>query len=229
MRIEKKILFASALLAVAGFSHAEVSSTVAITSDYDFRGLTQTDEDPALQASVDYASDDGWYVGAWASNVDFPGYDGSLELNLYTGYAGELDSGLGWDVGLVWYVYPGSDSSATEDKLEDFPEIYGKLSYNVFSAALWYSNDYGGADESSMYLEGGVDLPLPRDFSLGLHAGYSFGDYWDDVEEKYVDYSIGVGYSLDNFDLSLRYVDTDIDDYDDRVIFTVTTTFPWAD
>lgn len=221
--------FIPALLLVSAVASAEVTSTVTLTSDYDFRGLTQTDEDPALQASIDYAAEGGWYVGAWASNVDFPGYDGSLEVDLYTGFAGETDAGLGWDVGFVYYAYPSSDNTDTEEKLEGFPEIYGKISHGIFSGALWYSNDFGGSDESAMYLEGNVGIPLPRDFSLNLHAGYSFGDYWDDVEEdKYIDYSIGVGYTFQQFELGLAYVDTDIDGLDERVIFTVSTTFPWA-
>lgn len=218
-----------ALLLVSAAASAEVTSTVTLTSDYDFRGLTQTDEDPALQASIDYAAEGGWYVGAWASNVDFPGYDGSLEVDFYTGFAGETDAGLGWDVGLVYYAYPSSDNTATESKLESFPEIYGKLSHGIFSGALWYSNDFGGSDENAMYLEGNADIPLPQNFSVNLHVGYSFGDYWDDVEgDKYIDYRVGVGYTLNQFDLQLAYVDTDIDGLDDRVIFTVSTTFPWS-
>ena len=223
------VLAAIGLLS-ASAAHAEISSTWTLTSDYDFRGITQTDEDPALQASFDYAAETGWYVGAWASNVDFPGYDGSLELDLYTGFSGGEEDGLGWDVGLVWYTYPGSDSSDTEDKIADFPEIYGGITYGIWSGKLWYSNDFGGTDESSIYLDGGVDIPLPRDLSLSVHAGYSDGDGIDASYgvSNYFDYSVGIGYTLDNFNLSLKYVDTDIDDADtDRVIFTVSTTLPW--
>jgi uncharacterized protein (TIGR02001 family) len=223
-----RLLLSVPLMLVGASVDAEVSSTVTLTSDYDFRGLTQTDEDPALQVSLDYVADDGWYVGAWTSNVDFPGYDGSLELDLYTGFAGELDSGLGWDVGLTWYTYPGSDNTATEDELESAPEIYGLVSLGMFSAAVWYSNDYAGSGENAMYVEGGVRVPLPRELSLDLHAGYSFSDYWDDVEgDKYSDYSVGLQYSIESLDLQLRYVDTDRDEDDDRVIFSVVTTFPW--
>lgn len=224
------LLAALGLLSMSAGAHAEISSTWALTSDYDFRGITQSDEDPALQASIDYAGDNGWYIGAWASNIDFPGFDGSVELDLYTGFSGGEEDGLGWDVGLVWYTYPGSDSSATEEKIRDFPEIYGGITYGIWSGKLWYSNDFGGTDESSIYLEGGIDIPLPRNLSLAIHAGYSDGDGIKASYgvSNYFDYSIGIGYKLQNFDLSLKYVDTDLDDADtDRFIFTISTTLPW--
>jgi uncharacterized protein (TIGR02001 family) len=219
-----RILAALGLLSAAGAANAEVSATVTATSDYDYRGFTQTDEDPALQASIDYADDSGWYIGAWGSNVDFGPGDPNAELDVYTGFSGGEEDGLGWDVGIVGYFYPSASDI-------NFAEIYGGLSHGMFSTKLWYSNDFGGSSEDAMYLQGDVEVPLPQNFSLALHAGYSFGDYWDTEDtDEYFDYSVGVGYSINNFDLSLRYVDTDINDFDgDRVIFTVSTTFPWGD
>ncbi len=207
----------------AGAASAEISSTITLASDYDFRGLTQTDEDPALQASIDWAADSGWYVGAWASNVDFGPGDPNYEVDLYTGIAGGDENGLGWDVGIVYYAYP-------EESDFNFPEIYGGLSYGMFSGKLWYSNDFGGTDDSAFYLEGGAAIPLPANFTLDLHAGYSDGDGVESSYgvSNYFDYSVGVSYTLQHFDLSLKYVDTDIDDADtDRLVFTVSTTLPW--
>ncbi len=207
----------------AGAATAEVSSTIALTSDYDWRGLTQTDEDPALQASIDWADDSGWYIGAWASNVDFGPGDPSYEVDLYTGFSGGDEDGLGWDVGFQYYAYP-------EESDFNFPEIYGGLSYGMFSGKLWYSNDFANTDESAFYLEGAAAVPLPANLTLDLHVGYSDGD---GVEasygiSNYFDYSVGLSYTIEKFDLSLRYVDTDIDDADtDRLIFTISTTLPW--
>lgn len=219
------------MVTAAAAAHAGVSSTVTLTNDYDFRGVTQTDEDPALQASLDYAHDSGWYIGAWASNVDFPGYDGDIELDLYTGFSGSTEAGLGWDAGIIWYTYPTSDGSATEGELLDFPEIYGSLSYGMFKGKLWYSDDFGGTDESSYYLDANVTVPLPANFSILGHVGYSDGDAIDALYgDSYSDYSVGVGYTAGKFNLGLKYVGNDIDGdtYDDsRVVFTVATTFPW--
>lgn len=220
-----RILAALGLLTTAAAANAGVSSTWTLTSDYDYRGITQTDEDPALQASLDYAADNGWYVGAWASNVDFgPGVDVDYEVDLYTGFTGETEAGLGWDVGFVYYAYPDESDF-------NYPEIYGSLSYSWFKGKLWYSNDFGNTDESSIYLDANATVPLPANFSLLAHAGYSDGDAIDVLfGDSYMDYSVGVGYEIGNFSLSLKYVDTDIDDAEtDRVIFTVATTFPWGD
>jgi len=233
-----RILAALGLLAAATAANAEVSSTWTLTNEYDFRGITQSAKDPAVQASLDFATDSGWYIGAWASNVDFgDDVDINYEVDLYTGFSGGEEEGLGWDVGLVYYAYP-DDSDA------NYPEIYGKISYNVFSGALFYSNDYVNSSESAMYVSGDVNVPLPSNFSLTAHAGYSFGDFWDggdgEPSSDYIDWSVGVGYTVGNFELGLKWVDTTLDEGDfgfsgddvfnseGRAIFTISTTFPWA-
>ena len=233
-----RILAALGLLAASAAANAEVSSTWTLTNDYDFRGITQSAKDPAVQASLDFATESGWYVGAWASNVDF-GDDSDInyEVDLYTGFSGGEEEGLGWDVGLVYYAYP-DDSDA------NYPEIYGKLNYGMFSGALFYSNDYVNSSESAMYVSGDVSVPLPSNFSITAHAGYSFGDFWDgedgESSSDYLDWSIGVGYTVSHFELGLKWVDTTLEEGDfafsdqdvfnseGRAIFTISTTFPWA-
>ena len=125
-----KVLSAVGLMAIAGVANAGVSSTITATNDYDYRGNSQTAKDPALQASLDYASDIGIYVGAWASNVDF-GDDTSYEVDLYGGYTKTFDGGLGFDVGAVAYRYENSEYN--------FEEVYASLSYGWFKGKVWYS------------------------------------------------------------------------------------------
>lgn len=234
-----KILAALGLLSAAGAAQAGVSSTWTLTNDYDFRGFSQSAKDPAIQGSLDYAHDSGWYLGAWASNIDFDVPDGvglddpEIEVDVYTGFTGgDAETGIGWDAGLVYYAYP-------EESDFDYMEIYASAAHKWFKGKLWWSNDFGGDTTSgntdAFYLEGNATFPLPQNFSILLHAGYSFGDYWDDSDEV-LDYSAGVGYSFGNFNFALKYVnqDTDIDIEDDafnnegRVVFTVATTFPWS-
>lgn len=227
-----RILAAIGLLGAATAANAEVSSTWTLASDYDFRGASQTAKDPAIQGSIDFATDTGWYVGAWASNVDFDS-DVDYEVDLYTGFSGGEEDGLGWDVGFVYYAYP-------DDSDLNYPEIYGKLSYGMFSGGLYYSNDWVNSNDSSVYASGDIGVPLPQNFSLNLHAGYSFGEFFSDRDTEYFDYSVGVGYTAGKFDLALKYVDTTLDNGDfgfsdadlfnteGRVIFTIATTFPWA-
>jgi uncharacterized protein (TIGR02001 family) len=83
------LLALMAVAAVGTVARAEVSSTVTLASDYDFRGISQSAKDPALQLSLDWAGDSGFYVGAWASNVDFgPDTVSDVELDIYAGYTG---------------------------------------------------------------------------------------------------------------------------------------------
>ncbi len=230
-----RILAALGLLSAAGAANAEVSATVTATNDYVFRGASQSAEDPALQASVDYANESGWYIGAWGSNVDFGPDDAAdvgIEVDVYTGFSGGAEDGLGWDVGINYYAYP-------EESDYNYPEIYGKLSYGMFSGGLFYSNDWLNLGDDAMYINGGVSVPFADAFSFNAGVGYSFGDAFEDTE--YMDYSIGVGYTVGNFELGLSYVDTDLDEGDalfvedsdvfnteGRVVFTISTSFPWS-
>jgi len=231
-------------------AHAGLSETFTVTNDYDFRGISQSAEDTALQGSVDFSTDVGWYIGAWASNVDF-GDSTSIEMDLYTGFTGNAGE-FTYDAGLVWYTY--------DESVYNFPEAYVSGAYGPFKGKLWYSPEFAGVNldpgtleldrdsESAFYAEGNFTFPLGGAFSLLLHAGYSFGDYWDEAGElaslasgenldgEYLDYSVGVGGSFGKFSTTLKYIDTEADlenedlkvlNNDRRVVLSVATTFPW--
>lgn len=221
------------LMSATGLAHAQFSGTITAVSDYDFRGVSLSATDPALQGSIDWAHDSGLYVGAWGSNIDYgDGVDDDFELDLYAGFAGGAEGGLGWDAGIVFYTYP------TGDDVEDYPEAYVGLTYNIVEFKQWYTNDYAGTDLDGLYSELNVTFELPAGFGLGLHAGYNYGDAFEDTE--FVDYSVGVTYTLNHFDLSLKWVDNDLSDSDPlfteddvfntegRAILSVSTTFPWS-
>jgi uncharacterized protein (TIGR02001 family) len=234
------------LLGVATATQAGVTSTWTAVSDYDFRGITQTAKDPALQASVDYAHDSGWYVGAWASNVDFGPGDPNVEVDFYTGFTKTLESGFNYDVGGVYYSYPSVSDAA-------YFELYAGVGFTAKSGLsvkgkFFYSPDFGGdltiGDTEAEYISGDLTMPLPANFSLIAHAGYSFGDYWDGgsfpTGSEYVDYAIGVGYTAGKFNLALKFIDGsdleitdgtpgDIFTSESRVVFSVATTFPWGE
>lgn len=219
-----------ALGAAATAAQAEVSSTITLTSDYDFRGITQSARDPALQASLDWTTDSGFYLGAWASNVDF-GAKTDVEVDIYGGFRGNITDDLTFDVGAVQYTYqPGDDDV-------DFTEAYAGVTYGAFSAKYWYAWDFGNTGKAASYLELNGAVPLPNDFSLALHGGYSSGDYWD--SDKYFDYSIGVSKTVGNFAVTLKWVDgsdlqsfqetpDDVFTSESKVVFSVATTLPWG-
>jgi uncharacterized protein (TIGR02001 family) len=239
------------LLGVAGATQAGVTSTWTATNDYDFRGNSQSSKDPALQASIDYAHDSGWYVGAWASNIDFAVdesagtlKDPSIELDLYSGFTKTMESGYTWDAGLVYYTYPDESDF-------NYFEVYASIAKDWFKGKVWYSPKFAGNaaedlaqatvgknDVSAWYIEANGTFPLPHDFSITAHVGYSAGDYWDNAfGDKQLDYAVGVGYTYQKFAFGLKFVDTDSNvvvksdafNNEGRVIFTVATTFPWGE
>ncbi len=234
-------VFATGVLLAAGTAQAELSATVTATSDYDFRGITQSAQDPALQIGVDWAHESGFYLGAWASNVDFDGGEGfesdsNVEVDLIAGYSGSITEDLGYDVGLTYYAYLPSG-----DRI-NYAEVYAGLSQGIFSGMVWYAPDYVNSGDSAWYLEGNAEVPLPWwELGLNLHLGYSTGDAWDEDNgvDSYFDYSVGIGRSFGDFDFEVKWVDgSDLSELEDtprnasssdaRVVFTVSTTFPWG-
>src|SRR5690554_1399251 len=105
-----------------------VTANVLVGSDYVFRGISQTDNNPTIQGGLDYQHASGVYLGTWACNVDFGSDDdASSEFNLYGGFASEFgETGIGYDIGALRYYYSGTGGSA------DFNEVYGSLSYSYF-------------------------------------------------------------------------------------------------
>jgi len=227
---------ATALMAGVATTQAEteISANVALTNDYKFRGISQSDESAAISGGFDIAFDMGVYVGAWASSVDFDtngeGFDGSLELDYYVGWASDLgDSGnVGIDVGFIAYTYPGDDGDDG-----DYQEYYLNVSLFDGSIGLVYSDDYYGGTGEFYYVSGDYSIGLGETFSLDLHVGYNDldekGGFLSNNTDSYVDYSVGVSASWLSVDWSLAYVDTDLDEEDvfdsewgeDAVIFTI--------
>jgi len=228
-----------ALVLASGVAQAEVSSTVTAASDYDFRGITQTALDPAIQASLDWSGESGLYAGLWGSNIDFGNYipDNSyippggidpdadeevgvglnVEVDAILGYAGSFTDDLGYDVGATYYKYLGGGNNGDIDF--DYTEVYAGISYKILSTKVWYSWDYSNSGDSAWYAEANGDIPLPWwDLGVALHAGYSGGNYWDNEENglsEYYDYSVGVTRSFGHFDFAVKYIDgSDLKDAD---------------
>jgi uncharacterized protein (TIGR02001 family) len=237
--LNKKLLsaaLATTLLAAAATTQAEteISGNVALTSDYKFRGISQSNEDVAIQGGFDLGWETGIYVGVWGSSVDFDtngfGFDGSLELDGYVGWASDLgDSGnLGVDVGYMYYSYPGDEGDDG-----DYQEVYFKLNLWDGTLGAVYSDDYYGGTGDFYYLSGDYSFGLGENLSLDLHVGYNDleknGGFLANDTDSYVDYSAGISASWLAVDWSLAYVGTDLDEKDvfdtewgdDSVIFTV--------
>jgi len=221
----------AALALASGAAQAELSSTVTIASDYDFRGITQTALDPAFQASLDWSGESGVYAGLWGSNIDFGTYEPSaqyipplppdvefvpgeedidlnVEVDAILGYAGSFTDDLGYDVGATYYKYLGDNNGETDF---DYTEVYAGISYKILSTKVWYSWDFSNSGDSAWYAEANGDIPLPWwDLGVALHAGYNGGNYWDDAENdlsEFYDYSVGITRSFGHFDVAVKYID----------------------
>jgi uncharacterized protein (TIGR02001 family) len=201
-----------------------ITGNLGIFSQYIFRGLTQTNEEPALQGGFDYAHAGGFYAGTWGSNVswlrDFGAYTGggSLELDMYGGYKGTIGkTDLGYDVGLLYYWYPG-DVAAGAHKADTL-ELYGALTWKWLSAKLSYSlkDKTFGVDDSqgTYYLDLTATYPIPNT-RLTLIGHYGMQEYEgttagvsNDSFASYKDWKLGVNYGLPkDFTVGVFYTDT---------------------
>lgn len=210
----------------------DFSSTVALTSDYTFRGISQTDENPAIQGSFDYAHDSGFHAGVWGSNVDFnDGDEATIELDLTAGFGGEIQ-GIAWDVTGIYYAYPGAD----DDLNYDYAEAMLTLGYDFGVASaeglVAYSPSFFADSGDAIYYAANASVPLPYGLSLDGHVGRQEIDDNDAFGlPDYTDWSVGLGLGFEGFDFAVAYVDTDLEDdecgdlCDERVVFSVFRTF----
>lgn len=189
-------LLASATTAGSGVALAEspLTANVGVTSNYIWRGVTQTSDISAVSGGIDYANDSGVYVGTWVSNLD----GGQFEQDIYVGYGFEAGP-VGLDVGYIKYMYP-VDATVQAD----FDELYVNASFDMFSAgvALTMSKEAGGA-EDDMYMYVGAEFEVKKGLTLGL----TFGDY--DIDGGSAsDYS-HMQVSLSKGDFTFAYDDND--------------------
>ncbi len=207
------VLMGTALLGVHGGARAEVevSANVTMASDYSFRGVSQTDRDPAIQGGFDVAWDSGFYVGTWSSNVSFPTV--SQELDLYLGYSGQITDELSFDVTYTRFEYPGDGANL------DYNEFGGSLSYGNATLGVIYSNEYFALDDVTwFYPYTDYSLPLGPG-SLDFHVGMSLlddnsaGDWVAAFgDEEVLDWSVFYTLPVAGVDLGLGVVGTDVDD-----------------
>ena len=229
---------AAGLAAMAGAANAEeakptFSGNVALTSDYTFRGISQTQEGPAVQGGFDYGYG-SFYAGAWGSNVDFGLSDGSLELDLYAGVKQTVGA-LGLDFGVIGYLYPG----AADDTAElDYYEGYVKASINPTEAftlggALYVSPEFTGEVGTGYYTEINGALKVSDTLSFSGAVGYQKVDELVfDGDDNYTTWNLGGTVSAYGFGFDLRYVGTNTevllnggDLADDRAVFSVKRAF----
>jgi uncharacterized protein (TIGR02001 family) len=227
MRKKTLVALAATLAATGGVllptaSHAQLAFNVGAVTDYRYRGISQTRLKPALQGGIDYAAG-GFYIGTWASTIKWTkdiekafggSADNDVEIDVYGGYKGEVMPGLGFDVGVLTYVYPSNDLKPITGADADTTEIYGALTYGP--ATLKYSHavtdTFGNPDSKNSYY---LDLSATFDLGGGLmftpHVGYQKikGPVSDDA--SYTDYALTLSKDFSGLVVSGAIVGTDAD------------------
>ena len=200
-----------------------LSFNAALTSDYRYRGISQSRLKPAVSAGADYALPNGLYVGTWLSTIKWIKDAGTLggvstgsanlEWDIYGGYKGEIQKDLGYDVGLLTYIYPGNKYANLGAKNANTTEIYGALSFGP--ATVKYSHSltslFGAGtatvnSKNSGYLEASATFDLGG-VSVTPHIGRqkitNFGDF------SYTDYALTVATDYAGFTFSGAIVGAD--------------------
>jgi uncharacterized protein (TIGR02001 family) len=218
--MKRTVLVAAAVLGaitLPAISHAEdnpLSFNVSLTSDYRYRGISQSRLRPALQGGVDYALPAGFYVGAWASTIkwikDIPGGGGGVEIDLFGGLKGEITKELTYDVGLLNYQYPSNKLTPSANTTE----LYGALSFGP--ATVKYShavtNTFANADsKNSFYLEAVASFDVGGGVTLAPHVGYQKIKGPNQTVGTYTDYSLTASVDLSGFIVSAAIVGTNAD------------------
>lgn len=220
------------------------SGSAAVTTDYRFRGITQTSNDPAVQAGFTLGHSSGVYFGLWGSNVDFGEGSPSLELDPSLGFATTLDQFATkpvLDVGVVYYNYP------SESDL-NWLELYGKITFKDLLMGgdgiltnINYTNDYAGVDLDSWNVNATYSAPLGASgFGGVVGLGYTTidEDEFFNGDDNYVDWKAGVTYNfkaLPSVTAELAAVGSNVDTdgmsrslergYETGAVFTLTNTF----
>lgn len=157
-----------------------LTANVGLYSQYVFRGLAQSREEPAIQGGADYSHASGLYAGTWLSNVSWfpdtnPGNSNSLEWDLYGGFRKSWDNGLSGDFGYLRYEYPGSYPALPAGTVKpNTDEVYAAVGWKwaTLKYSVAFSNLFGVEDsEGSDYLDLTVTVPLNEQFTFIAHAG----------------------------------------------------------
>ncbi len=223
------IVATAAAVAPATAQEAEPAYTltgnVALTTDYTFRGVSQTDESPAIQGGLDLAIGN-FYAGTWASNINFGTGGSNMELDVYGGYKFPLGP-VTLDVGGIGYLYPGASDDGAE---LDYWEFYAKpsMAFGAFAlgGAVYYSPEFTGESGDGWYYEVNGAYTINDMFALSGAVGHQTVDLagFFAGEDSYTTYNFGGTLTTSGVALDLRYVGTDVDNvgiYDDRVVFSV--------
>ena len=218
------IIFSAAVLVTSASSAEDdnsidgftVSGSVALTNDYMFYGYSQSNEGWAIQGGLTVNHESGFYLGTWASSIDFASgasNPATIELDVFGGYSGMFSNGLSYDVGAVRYGYPDQNEGSNYDYWEGYANFSYTFSDVNYSPELDFginiSPDWFGGAGTSYYPHGGLSVSLPQGFGVYFNGGYldvtnnSLADY------NYFHYKVGVTKDFAGLSFDLGYADAE--------------------
>jgi uncharacterized protein (TIGR02001 family) len=187
----------------------KISGSAAFVSDYRFRGISFSDRDPAVQASIQLTTKPGFFIGAWGSSIaEFNG--STTEIDVYGGWSGPLGP-LTATVGIYGYLYPGGTDT-------DVVELYGTLAGSFGPATLTVGLNWAPEQDnlatSSRYAfaslaVGIADTPLTMKATLGHERGALVVDGSGQTTQK-LDYLVGVDLAFKGLVFGAAYVGNDM-------------------
>ncbi|MEN9465632.1 MAG: hypothetical protein RL217_1813 [Pseudomonadota bacterium] len=224
----KKSLLALSLYACALPALAEMSAEVGVISDYRYNGVSQTEQNPAVQAALNYSHDSGFYAGLWGSNAHFSGTKVSTELDTSVGYSLAVAENTVLDAGLATYNYfGGKDTDAN-----NYPELYvGVTLPSNTSIYAHYSHDYGGAGLSSYFVELSQDYEW-EEYLFNVRATHTQtdqDDFWGDKNSyQHIEASVARGWQGVDFKLSaLATTIEDDDNAEPMLVLGISKAWSW--
>ena len=176
--MKKTTLVLAMGLMISGAANAALEANIGATSNYMWRGDTQSSDASVLSGGLDYSAESGVYAGVWASSLG--GSNAGEELDLYAGISGE-SAGVGYDLGIINYRYP----SATDG---DFTEVAASVSKDAFTAGVNYTID---AEASSWGTDGDVYYYVSASSEImdGFSGALTVGQYNFDSSSSTSDYT----------------------------------------
>lgn len=204
-----------ALAAGDGMIPGSFSGNIALTTDYLVHGLSQTNNGPAIQGGLEWDTGAGLHFNVWGSSLNFKdGGQATTEIDWSGGYAGSLGDLLNYDIGAVYYWYPGAAGVLSYD----FWEVSAKASRDfgrfALSGGVSYSPDVFGGTGPSTYARAGLSVPVTDKLRVSANLGHSFLSQSNPAPAffpDYLDWNAGAALSVNNwFTVDVRYYDTDI-------------------
>lgn len=196
---------------------AGLSANAAVTTNYVFRGISQSGGNVAVQAGVDYnIGTTGFAIGAWASSIDFGnatiGDDTSAEIDVYGSYTFAISDAFSLSAGVITYNYPSAPANVNYNWYEGWVGASYNFGVAAVTGKVFYSPDYVNLSTNQIYFTGGVSVPVIDWLALNANIGYSVFDHAvPPIIDDYLDWNVSAVASFGNFSLTAGYTDTDLD------------------